>query len=84
MPVFCINKSLGEDGLECLQKDDVIQGKIACNKGLNGYLRGGVKKSGTFGWWGVRGPATTFGQKSTTFYFCFHSMQKPSKRVKTQ
>ena len=30
-----------------------------------------------------RGPTTTFGQKSTTF-FCFHSMQKPSKRVKTQ
>ena len=36
------------------------------------------------GRWGVRGPTTTFGQKSTTFYFCFHSMQKPSKRVKTQ
>ena len=27
---------------------------------------------------------TTFGQKSTTFYFCFRSMQKPSKRVNTQ
>ena len=27
---------------------------------------------------------TTFGQKSTTFYFCFRSMQKPSKRVKTK
>ena len=51
-------------------------------------VRGGVKKSGTFGWWGpfgggVRGPTTTFGQKSTTFYFCFYSMQKPSKCVKT-
>ena len=32
----------------------------------------------------VRGPTTTFGQKSTTFCFCIHSMQKPSKRVKTQ
>ena len=31
-----------------------------------------------------RGPTTTFGQKSTTFYFCLYSMQKPSKRVKTQ
>ena len=27
-------------------------------------VRGGVKKSGTFGWWG---PTTTFGQKGTTF-----------------
>ena len=40
------------------------------------------------GRWGrggaVRGPTKTFGQKSTTFYFCFHSIQKPSKRVKTQ
>ena len=41
-------------------------------------VRGGVKKSGTFG------PTTTFGQKSTTLYFCFHSMQEPSKHVKTQ
>ena len=27
---------------------------------------------------------TTFGPKTTPFCFCFHLMQKPSKRVKTQ
>ena len=52
-------------------------------------FRGAVKKKWYF--WvvgavgergGVRSPTTTFGQKSTTFYFCFYSMQKPSKRVK--
>ena len=32
---------------------------------------------------GVRGPTTTFGQKSTSFFFCFHSIQNPSKRVNT-
>ena len=30
----------------------------------------------------VWGPTTTFGQKSTTFCFCFHSIKKPSKRIK--
>ena len=30
------------------------------------------------------GPTKNFGQKSTTFYLCFHSMQKPSKCVKTK
>ena len=33
---------------------------------------------------GGRGLTTTFGQKSTTFYFCFHSMQNPLKLVNTQ
>ena len=28
-----------------------------------GNAKGRRKKSGTFGWWGVRGPTTTFGQK---------------------
>ena len=41
------------------------------------------KKVVLSGGWG-RGPNTTFGQKSTTFCFWFHTMQKPSKRVKTQ
>ena len=33
---------------------------------------------------GRRQKSGTFGQKSTIFCFCFNSMQKPSKRVKTQ
>ena len=48
-------------------------------------IRGGVKNVvllGGGGRWGEGFEATTFGQKSTTFYFCIHS--KPSKRVKTQ
>ena len=51
-------------------------------------VRGDVKKVIVFGGggrWGDGVPVTTFGQKSTTFcFFCFHFMQKPSKRVKTQ
>ena len=51
------------------------------------YLGAASKKKwyfwvvGAFG--GVRGPTTTFGQKSTSLFFWFHSMQKPSKRVNT-
>ena len=41
------------------------------------YDKGRRQKSGTFGWWGPFGGGSTF-------CFCFHSMQKPSKRVKTQ
>ena len=54
-------------------------------------VRGGVKKKnlyfwvvGTIGGGGIRGPTTTFGQKSTSFFFCFHSIQNTSKRVNTQ
>ena len=43
--------------------------------------KGGRKKSGSFLVWCS---STTFGLKTTTYCFCFHSMQKPPKRVKTQ
>ena len=54
-------------------------------------LRGGVKKNKWYLWvvgavvgrGRIRGPTTTFGKKGTTFCFCFHSMQKPSKHNKT-
>ena len=45
-------------------------------------LRGDVKKSGSFGFWCGLSRTTTFG-KLTTFCFCFHSIQKTPKCVKT-
>ena len=49
------------------------------------------KNFGSFGWCapqrgleGSLGRTTNFVQKTTSFRFCFHSIEKPSKRVKTQ
>ena len=69
---------------------------IGSKKILEQKLIGGidfyVNKSGRFGCcalqmgeWGRGGlgPDYTFDQKTTSFCFCFHSIQKPLKRVKT-
>ena len=69
--------------------EPVIEEKFAICPASN---KGRCKKSGSFGWCPLLGGGggrvgarpQPFDQKITTFCFSFHSMQKPSKRVKTQ